>query len=95
MQVGDQQRAIVRRIEGAGEIGHEIETIHPDRVSSEEPHGFVDKFVGGFLEEGVIRFAINGFAADLKHHRHGEGRNRFERLVDDRPRMRLSSCASR
>ena len=30
MQVGHQQRPVVRRVERAGEIGHEFETAHPD-----------------------------------------------------------------
>ena len=34
-------------------------------------------------EKGVICFAINRFAADLKHYRHRQWRNLVERLVHD------------
>ena len=35
-------------------------------------HRLFDQFLGGFRQQFVGGFAINRFAADFQHHRHGE-----------------------
>src|SRR5262249_25001636 len=47
------------------------------------PHRLPDQFRLGFRQNRIGCFAVNLFAANLKHYRNGERRNMVERLVND------------
>src|ERR1700674_1606656 len=53
--------------------------------SPASPHGLVDEGRLRLGEQRLAGLAIDRFAADLQHHRHGQRGNMIERLVDDVP----------
>ena len=53
------------------------------RCDLDKPHGLVDEGIRGFGEKGIMGFAVDRFAADLKQHGNRKRRYHLERPMYD------------